>query len=490
MRAREWRQRYYTMIRAMFTAASKVDAEDRLAFANVVQELVLNNSRYACQSPNCESMISYAVKRERKFDENARTETTIGRFLNRRMGFKYDTTKFATVYAAIITHTVSVRIVRGDEIRVAYQNRVGGVTCMTGRENANLISLYVENPDKVGLAILKYKDSKKTRYARALWWTCDDGTKVLDRIYPDDNGPQIQMFRNWAKINDGQYREKLHAPSREYNRLSDGSIREVTLKCPSNGQYPYMDTFCFAQKCEHKGMMVFSNSSDTAEFLMQKTNGGFSEYGAFVCVICGQRLDEDDVYYVGNDVLCQDCAYEHAVECSHCGTTIYFDDATSVGDSLYCDTCIDDYFRECEICGELVHNSYIYEVKGGQLVCDYCLENKFGTCDGCGEFVPNDELFNIKSSDKTSKDPIDARLCEDCFDEEAFECDGCCQLVFRTELHRVGERNYCNWCFHDGEEFCEKCDKILAISEINVVDEMYYVCDDCAEKMRKEKEVA
>ncbi len=60
-----------------------------------------------------------------------------------------------------------------------------------------------------------------------------------------------------------------------------------------------------------------------------------------VCSNCGNRINEDDGYWVEGDLLCRDCFDEYAVECADCGEYVYRDNAYYDEDEglWYCSYC-------------------------------------------------------------------------------------------------------------------------------------------------------
>lgn len=80
-------------------------------------------------------------------------------------------------------------VVTGEDIRYWYSNEhyakpVGGSlwsSCMSSPSCSRYFDLYVENPDKIALAI--YTNEDDLLMARALVWRLDDGRIYMDRIY-------------------------------------------------------------------------------------------------------------------------------------------------------------------------------------------------------------------------------------------------------------------------------------------------------------------
>ena len=144
----------------------------------------------------------------------------------------------------ILGEGIYIDVVTGEDIRYWYdsENYVEGYdtelhnSCMSdASECHNQFSLYVDNPDKIGLAVYINEDDKLM--ARALVWKLDDGDVYMDRIYAESDEVK-GIMKDYAKKNN---------MSSYYN--NNKPTMEVTLDLdygdydrPSGGN-PYMDTF-------------------------------------------------------------------------------------------------------------------------------------------------------------------------------------------------------------------------------------------------------
>ena len=75
------------------------------------------------------------------------------------------------------------------------------------------------------------------------------------------------------------------------------------------------------------------------------------------CVCCGAEVHRDEVYFVGDQPLCRDCADEETFVCYNCGFRHWNSD--NQGDDRYdlCPSCREEYFVACSECGRLIPNS-------------------------------------------------------------------------------------------------------------------------------------
>jgi hypothetical protein len=67
-----------------------------------------------------------------------------------------------------------------------------------------------------------------------------------------------------------------------------------------------------------------------------------------ICERCGCELEEDEAYFVEDDILCEECLEQNTVTCDHCGERLYVSDAVLDDDTTLCQRCFDDYYYRCE----------------------------------------------------------------------------------------------------------------------------------------------
>ncbi len=89
-----------------------------------------------------------------------------------------------------------------------------------------------------------------------------------------------------------------------------------------------------------------------------------------ICAVCGEEIEDDDYYYVGDDVVCQSCFDDECGLCDHCDTAIYRRDAYTDDDHFLCEHCYDAHYTRCEDCGCIVGNNESYYTDGYDLCAD------------------------------------------------------------------------------------------------------------------------
>ena len=164
--------------------------------------------------------------------------------------------------------------------------------------------------------------------------------------------------------------------------------------------------------------------------------------GDYRCEECGDRFDENDLYYVYNRRgetinVCYDCRCEYYCYCDECEEYHHIDDCTQIGDEWYCEECRDRKFFKCDICGDWEPKDDMTTTADGNEVCSYCLEQNYTQCDECGEWIKDSDV--VETADGS-------QICEDCKDRYYFECEEC------GEIHTNGEK-----IEKDGKMLCKDC---------------------------------
>lgn len=111
----------------------------------------------------------------------------------------------------------------------------------------------------------------------------------------------------------------------------------------------------------------------------------------YTCECCGNRIDEDEVYWIGDYPYCNDCV----TYCERCGEYELNNDATWIpSEGRYvCRSCLEYYYVYCEDCDEYVSSENVtYIDEYDRYVCDDCLNRYYSECKKCGNWVYNDDL--------------------------------------------------------------------------------------------------
>jgi hypothetical protein len=276
------------------------------------------------------------------------------------------------------------------------------------------VALYAENPDVVRLLLYRGPGLPEDANgaARALLWTCPCGTRILDRIYPN-NGTHVDAMRQWAKRQGIVNRCGEWMPDDdEPVRLSDGKSYSLRLKMPHNGNVPYLDTFHWGER----GSCQTRVSTDPCDepHMFDSTCGSYSENtggdNRSTCDHCGDHCDDDDLYTCRDNCYCSYCADRHTFVCGRCDERTHNCDAHSVGDETWCADCADSHTETCSEC-DCVFDNDKEELEHG--LCSDCGSD----CKECGERTLNKDL----NSDGLCKDCAAAKDAEDDEDEDEDE---------------------------------------------------------------------
>ena len=103
----------------------------------------------------------------------------------------------------------------------------------------------------------------------------------------------------------------------------------------------------------------------------------FKVGAAVKCLCCGEAIINGD-----DSMMCSDCECEYGNSdsdeyrtCDCCGTRFYYEDAWWVGDDMVCPNCADRETFVCDECEDRYYNSEKHYYNG-QYICDHCLADK------------------------------------------------------------------------------------------------------------------
>lgn len=156
------------------------------------------------------------------------------------------------VRAEFMFRHAKIDIVRGNEIRKWYHHRSYAPdmatlvnSCMRYDRCQYWFNLYEQNEDTCGLVIMT-NQQKTELYARALLWTNQDGTLLLDRTYGSDvtmeRLEQYGQEQNWLTK-----WKKNPTTTTSFNRKGQNEqlISRIPLKHALFDTYPYCDTMIY-----------------------------------------------------------------------------------------------------------------------------------------------------------------------------------------------------------------------------------------------------
>jgi hypothetical protein len=172
-----------------------------------------------------------------------------------------------------------LKLVRGKKILWAYhcdnydEDSTMG-SCMRYDYAQKYLEMYVVNPNQVACLVLVNPENGKVR-GRALVWTCEDGTKYMDRVYTTNTKYRVE-FNTFA----------------EENNISTNSPQDDVI-LDHGGEfdyYPYMDTFEWYTPEDDR------LSADDGELRLQDTQGG--ENSGVYSDWHEENIPEDEAVYI------------------------------------------------------------------------------------------------------------------------------------------------------------------------------------------------
>lgn len=368
---------------------------------SLVQSEILNSDKNIAIYSADPTKISYDVGKY-KNGNPVRIFTTIGRYIknNTNCGKEFldeDIKQIANLYQKIASsykplNEDSLDILGDENITNEYRefgtksnsNNLSS-SCMTG-ENAIFTELYSKTNNVKLLTI-------KNTPVRCLLWTCDDGTKVLDRIYPAQN-KHIGLLQNWAIKNGIVYRKNPDQIVRDnIVQLSDNSIKTITIKNIPE-VFPYLDTFCFGRFNQNK-TLTLSNSNNVGDIEFRRTDGlfdGEDEYspGLLNCDGgCENKLKKNDIFFTDDNdyIYCRKCFDKLYFYCYGCGSVYDKDERTFHNYRAYCDNCFHN-LKKCDYCSKILEEDdhceiLINETGDDLLACDDCFTDEANKCPNC-----------------------------------------------------------------------------------------------------------
>ena len=281
-----------------------------IATAHEIVKRIKQNENNHFVAMNCSAEMSYSKDKIDPFSKK-RIQTTLGRYIRRQL--EIDTTKindttldfFCNKTNAFVIHKATkdkFKVISGQELMDYYKSNKQFASCLSF-SGAFRTELYVMNPDKVSLLV--YDDK-----ARTLLWTCDDGTKIIDRSYSNDHVVSA-MMTSWGQENG--YRMVTH-----YESLY------ITMKY---GKYmPSIDTFYNIKFDKSDKTVILSNRSFTG---------------------CS---------YTCYDLVCTPDGKSHKCSNNHCTKFVPDDDSCKINNKYYCLECIEK-LKDCSICKSKHSNS-------------------------------------------------------------------------------------------------------------------------------------
>lgn len=398
--------------------------------------------------------ISFATHISHKLDDSKRTKTSLGRYLRRKLDIKYNTLSDFSLekfVKAVMNHvngntSKSVEIISGTDLKEYYKKLHKSYKGLSERE----VLFYTVNNKKVSWVVTG-------NISRALLWSCDDGTKILDTIYPK-RGNQDLILKEWARKND--IKTVINTPLSELRKLT------ITLKCKYIEDIPYQDTFKYAEISKLKPKMVILSSDST-----------------FGNLIVGSKYKP----------------YLKDLNCKSCNAPSLTSELTKIAGKWYCSKCISKNFKKCSVCNK--YKSYSEE---GITEKGYCKsDSKFDTFDiktawACNECTSNSnnfsmcgkcgEIKHIISLKKIYINGFDGLYCKSCITKYIGKCSSCKSSSFIEEAYG---QMLCKVCIGKFVQccLCKKYDNRFSMSSLMLKGKKIEegVCKECIKTLDLKK---
>lgn len=115
------------------------------------------------------------------------------------------------------------------------------------------LELYRDNPDKIKLVILYSDNTKLKIIGRALLWELEDGLKIMDRVYVENDSDYF-LFKKYAVVN--KFWRRSHNTKFEANFITSDEVTidkevRIPIKNIEYFGYPFLDTMKFFNKNEN-----------------------------------------------------------------------------------------------------------------------------------------------------------------------------------------------------------------------------------------------
>ena len=417
-------ERRSRLIRNLADAASRLSVKnyDHYRLLNRLRLFLMDNRNAGehawfwqtiAESADNPRQVSYAARIEDADDSAARRRCSWKKLLEkaRDFGTPFTESEERTIANLIgqqfpSTYAYSFEVVDGMEIYQNYKEYSFG-SCMSGYDYPKFYGI---NPQAVSLVVIKQGHKV---VGRALLWTANDGSRIVDRCYPSDAGPQMVALHNWASEQGYDYKVwqsyeagGMQSERRDYEITMN--VRAAEYDAKRQG-YPFMDTFKYAPENPATASTVtLSMNPSNAKF--ESTSGRYT-YTAprdpnlvYDCWHCGTGIPRNAPQTTDGVRMCEHCFARHTVMLDYTGA-----DGRDVhgvylrGNLMQCSGCRayrlqeDTHFdrasrqRLCSLCEATpnrsrcgnCHLGYIPTVTGDNGLCPDCQPQAGCRCDPC-----------------------------------------------------------------------------------------------------------
>ncbi len=278
-----------------------------------------------------------------------------------------------------------VTIINGPDITQAYQDKIGGHSCMT-EGNADYTRLYECNPTRFRMLVIKSKADS----ARAIIHKLDNGEYLLGVVYATSENLKKTAIE-YAKNRNWYYGHKFEENKHKL---------KMTGLYYEEGEVPYMDTLSSGSIVD--GLLNISLFGGDFEL----TNQDGTLEGGEICCNCEEITNEDRV--------------------------MHNDDGEA-----FCECCFSELYSHCQECNNYYSiNGSIYIEDSGEYVCQHCASTKFYHCEECDSYHSIDGMVSVE----------DDMLCISCYENVAGCCGDCGEKFYNSNLSRGKDSWVCSDC--------------------------------------------
>jgi hypothetical protein len=373
--------------------------------------------------------VSFADSTKHKFDNSKRLKTTFPKYVRTKLNIQYKDIPDYTldnftkiVFNYLKCNNKAVSELKGDDLKDYFRSMKKSIRNLTAKE----IIFYSKNPHKVSWIVA-------FNLARTLKWVCDDGTQVIDIIYPE-NELYEKTIIEWSEKNNFKYVKNLS--KEELYKL------RITLKCKYIENIPYQDTFKYGE--------IDRNIDDIIVLSADPKFGN----------LC-----------IGDNYK----PYMKELHCSDCNISSKKQLLTKIENKLYCKECIYKKYKFCKVCknykpisekgieevGYKKNPTFaIFDVDPAWM-CNDCCGNTFNyeKCNQCNNIVPKIST-KYQYSGYSNK-----RFCSECLKKYTNRCDQCNMLEITTNKNG---KNLCSSC-ESKHAKCIKCNAFFFWTAMNNV---------------------
>lgn len=335
------------------------------------------------ESHDSPRLVSYATEKRYYDNDKRRKHSTWAKFLKgpaKKLGGLSLSQEEILYVSELIgdtfpdTYDYHFEFIRGEGIYEAYRDITH--SCMSRKP---YVRWFEQAPDKVSLVAILQGNAA---VGRALLWTADDGSRIVDRIYPSDGGPHIAALHRYAEEQGWDYKTRQNMD--DLNLKSGRSDYRITMPSSDWG-YPYLDTFKYSESDPRFGDSIVLQADEATALHFVDTEGGYRDNrkSCYACNVRGSDFTEADGRY-----YCPACADENVVNAMwHEGSRDY-EMTTLRSRSFACETC--------DVTRHMDQRRILVSEEGGEEIthCIACMPSRVYRCLDCRRYFAGGGSFD------------------------------------------------------------------------------------------------